>query len=129
MYLSMNAYSPWVLVYFLPVVCVVGFFVFNLFLAVVYDEFKRGAEEEERKTAEQSEEDREAAEATNHPRSPSHTRSHEITRDHTRSHELIRDHPVGDDRLGRAAPRTGRGRSLAGAVPYQTRYTKPNEMK
>ena len=85
MYLSMNAYSPWVLVYFLPVVCVVGFFVFNLFLAVVYDEFKRGAEEEERKTAEQSEEDREAAEATNHPRSPSHTRSHEITRDHTRS--------------------------------------------
>mmetsp|Transcript_20744 Transcript_20744/g.67897 ORF Transcript_20744/g.67897 Transcript_20744/m.67897 type:complete len:841 (+) Transcript_20744:88-2610(+) len=64
MYLSMNAYSPWVLVYFLPVVCVVGFFVFNLFLAVVYDEFKRGAEEEERKTAEQSEEDREAAEAT-----------------------------------------------------------------
>lgn len=119
MYLSMNAYSPWVLVYFLPVVCVVGFFVFNLFLAVVYDEFKRGAEEEERKTAEQSEEDREAAEATNHPRSPSHTRSH----------ELIRDHPVGDDRLGRAAPRTGRGRSLAGAVPYQTRYTKPNEMK
>ena len=56
----------------------------------VYDEFKRGAEEEERKTAEQSEEDREAAEATNHPRSPSHTRSHEITRDHTRSHEIIR---------------------------------------
>ena len=123
MYLSMNAYSPWVLVYFLPVVCVVGFFVFNLFLAVVYDEFKRGAEKEERKTAEQSEEDREAAEATNHPRSP------EITRDHTRSHEITRDHPVGDDRLGRAAPRTGRGRPLAGAVPYQTRYTKPDEMK
>ena len=44
MYHLMTAVSPYVVVYFLAIALLGGFFVVNLFLAVVFDEFMRTKE-------------------------------------------------------------------------------------
>ena len=57
MYALMRAFTPWVTVYFLSIVIFGGFFVVNLFLAVIFEEMAKAGEERKFETMVSSQEE------------------------------------------------------------------------